>query len=176
MFITITGSFYMLPLKQKLESIINILLEDTLYELLTLAVARENSGFNIVAVVDYKNREQKISIDDCTLITKKIQLALEEYEAETEFFINVESPGIDRLLFNKKDYENHKGLDIKLKLHRALEDNSMQLKAEILNVLEESVIVSYKNKEQEIEFANISQAKVLFNDKLIKKLNIFNKK
>ncbi len=166
----------MLPLKQKLESIINGLLEDTLYELLTLSVAKESSGFNVVAVVDYKNREQKISIDDCTLITKKIKLALEENEEANDFFINVESPGIDRLLFNKKDYENHKGLDIKIKLHKALEDNSMQLKAEILNVLENSIVVSYKNKEQEIDFINIAQAKVLFNDKLIKKLNIFNKK
>ncbi len=168
----------MLSLKNKIEPIVNGLLAETKYEALELTVAKSQHGIDLFLMVDYKNREDKVSIDDCVSITKSIQSTLLQHEnfKDTVFFINVESPGIDRPLFNIKDYENSIGFDIKLKLLKPLSDNTLSLKAELVSVEDGKITINYNNSKHVLHFSDIASAKVVFNDKLIKKLNLFKKK
>jgi ribosome maturation factor RimP len=61
-----------------------------------------------------------ITIDLCNEISRKLSLAFDEAEAISgDYRLEVGSPGVERQLYLKEDYQRFAGQELKVKLHEA---------------------------------------------------------
>jgi len=79
------------------------------------------SGRNIMRV--YIDSIGGILISDCEKVSKKIDALLNEHDEKIpqNFYLEVSSPGMERPLFEIKDYIRFKGKKVKVKLKTPLE-------------------------------------------------------
>jgi len=145
----------------------------------------EDSGFLLVQLKknDYEQALQifiekvngQLTISDCSKTTKEILQILENDKLMPENYrVEVSSPGIDRVLVRAKDFEDNIGNEIKIELKEKT-DNRKNIKGEISSFLGDLLTLKLKknennfNDEITISLMNISKAKLVFSEKLLKK-------
>src|SRR6056297_1211417 len=100
--------------------IIEPIVEDLGYELVDVEFVKEGSDWFLRVYID---QETGINIDDCTNVSKLISSKLDEVDPITqEYFLEVSSPGIERVLKKDKDLTRFKGSNISIKLFTKYED------------------------------------------------------
>ena len=117
----------------------------------------------------------QLTISDCSKTTKEILQILENDKLMPENYrVEVSSPGIDRVLVRAKDFEDNIGNEIKIELKEKAA-NRKNIKGEISSLLGDSLTLKLKknvdsfNDEITISLMNISKAKLVFSEKLLKK-------
>ena len=145
----------------------------------------EDSGFLLVQLKknDYEQALQifiekvngQLTISDCSKTTKEILQILENDKLMPENYrVEVSSPGIDRVLVRAKDFEDNIGNEIKIELKEKTA-NRKNIKGEISSFLGDLLTLKLKknennfNDEITISLMNISKAKLVFSEKLLKK-------
>jgi ribosome maturation factor RimP len=103
--------------KSKLESEIENTLAAGGFELVDLKLASHNGKPLLQAFVD---REQGgVTLDDCTSISEKLGACLDMNNFyENGYFLEVSSPGMDRVLKKEKDFKRFAGRQLKVRLKR----------------------------------------------------------
>lgn len=145
----------------------------------------EDSGFLLVQLKknDYEQALQifiekvngQLTISDCSKTTKEILQILENDKLMPENYrVEVSSPGIDRVLVRAKDFEDNIGNEIKIELKEKTA-NRKNIKGEISSFLGDSLTLKLKKNEKNfndeitVSLMNISKAKLVFSEKLLKK-------
>jgi ribosome maturation factor RimP len=145
----------------------------------------EDSGFLLVQLKknDYEQALQifiekvngQLTISDCSKTTKEILQILENDKLMPENYrVEVSSPGIDRVLVRAKDFEDNIGNEIKIELKEKTA-NRKNIKGEISSFLGDSLTLKLKKNEKNfddeitVSLMNISKAKLIFSEKLLKK-------
>ena len=110
-------------------------------------------------------------VEDCEKISREISVILDVEDPITENYeLEVSSPGIDRPLMKKKDFEAHVGDIAKISCKIPLLENMRKIRGRINEVEEASVFLEAEDgKIWQIEFDNIEDAKLVLTDELIKK-------
>lgn len=68
----------------------------------------------------YIDKEGGVSIDDCENVSRSLEKQLDEKDfIEEAYILEVSSPGIDRPLKKKEDFEKYKGEIVDVKLYKA---------------------------------------------------------
>ncbi len=139
--------------KEKIVRIIEPIIKDCFFELVDVEI---NKNKYLRVVID--KREGKISIDDCTLVSQKILEidALDEI-MEGNFTLEVSSPGIDRALIKKEDFERFKGKKAKIITKNKIEKSNTFI-GFLNGVDNEYVILKCDKNELKIAFDNIKKA------------------
>jgi ribosome maturation factor RimP len=103
--------------KSKLESEIENTLGAAGFELVDLKLASHNGKPLLQAFVD---REQGgVTLDDCTALSEKVGACLDMNNFyENGYFLEVSSPGMDRVLKKEKDFKRFAGRQVKVRLKR----------------------------------------------------------
>jgi len=101
----------------KIESAISATLEPTGFELVDLRMASHNGKPLLQVFVD---REQGgVLLDDCTALSEKIGECLDANNFyENGYFLEVSSPGVDRVVKKEKDFKRFAGRQVKVRLKR----------------------------------------------------------
>tara|TARA_Y100000766_G_scaffold274589_1_gene276740 strand:+ start:522 stop:974 length:453 start_codon:yes stop_codon:yes gene_type:complete len=102
-------------------------LEDTLreqiekkgYELIEIEQHSLRKGLKMILFIDHDNG---IGIDDCVSVSKTAEVIIDEFIDPESYELEVSSPGLDRKLINKEDYDRFIGKTIKIKLKDKLND------------------------------------------------------
>ena len=145
----------------------------------------EDSGFLLVQLKknDYEQALQifiekvngQLTISDCSKTTKEILQILENDKLMPENYrVEVSSPGIDRVLVRAKDFKDNIGNEIKIELKEKTA-NRKNIKGKISSLLEDSLTLKLKKNEKNfndeitVSLMNISKAKLVFSEKLLKK-------
>jgi len=145
------------------ELVKNIIVNDDL-EIVSVEYLKE--GSNWVLRVYLEDREGKLSIEDCTRISKDLSNMLDEEDfIDNSYILEVSSPGVERPLRNEDDYNRFKGEKVFIKTYaplngqkefngtlKGLVDNSVKI---ISNDTEEIIEIPYKsiaNARLSIEF------------------------
>lgn len=145
----------------------------------------EDSGFLLVQLKknDYEQALQifiekvngQLTISDCSKTTKEILQILENDKLMPgNYRVEVSSPGIDRVLVRAKDFEDNIGNEIKIELKEKTA-NRKNIKGEISSFLGDSLTLKLKKNEKNfddeitVSLMNISKAKLVFSEKLLKK-------
>ena len=145
----------------------------------------EDSGFLLVQLKknDYEQALQifiekvngQLTISDCSKTTKEILQILENDKLMPENYrVEVSSPGIDRVLVRAKDFEDNIGNEIKIELKEKTA-NRKNIKGEISSFLGDLLTLKLKKNEKNfndeitVSLMNISKAKLVFSEKLLKK-------
>ncbi len=101
----------------KIESAISATLEPTGFELVDLRMASHNGKPLLQVFVD---REQGgVNLDDCGSLSSKIGACLDMNDFYANgYFLEVSSPGIDRVIKKEKDFKRFTGKQVKVRLKR----------------------------------------------------------
>jgi ribosome maturation factor RimP len=114
-----------------------------------------------------------MDVEDCAKLSRAISEAFEENDPiESEYVLEVSSPGIDRPLTRRRDYEAYAGHEVRIELKQPLEGRKRirgvikGLKGEDV-VVETIVGVEQMRGELSVPYISIGDAKLVLTDALI---------
>lgn len=85
------------------------------YELVDVTLDKEDTGKYLRLYID---KPEGVTLNDCERYHRAIQPQLESYDYD---FLEVSSPGIDRPLKKDRDFERAMGMEVELRLFKAVE-------------------------------------------------------
>jgi ribosome maturation factor RimP len=108
-----------------------------------------------------------MSVDDCAEISRAISAVLDvEDPIAGPYSLEVSSPGIDRPLTRRKDYERFLGHEAKVETNVPL-DGRKRFKGPIKSVSADAVELTVDGADVRVPFAAIHKAKLVLTDALI---------
>ncbi len=112
--------------------------------------------------VSIERPDKTMDFDTCSVISEKISDLLDEIDPIShEYILEVCSPGAERPLRNKKDYEDAMNQYIQVNLINLVE-NKESFKGYLVAMDDNTITISYKDKTRDkkviLEFSNIASA------------------
>ncbi|APF19244.1 ribosome maturation factor RimP [Caldithrix abyssi] len=145
-----------MELKEKLIEIIQPICEGEGFYLLELKIS--GSVRNPVVQI-FADNEQGITLNDCVLLSRKIQDELDfRDDLPATYRLDVSSPGVDHPL--KFDWEFKKNLGRTLVVKHRLEDRLWREVGKLIDFSAGQIVLETKHGIKEIKRENIEQAKV----------------
>lgn len=115
---------------------------------------KEGASWYLRVFID---KEEGISIDDCTNVSHAIDPVIDEADPiDKSYYLEVCSPGIERELSRPEHYEKYLGEKIKVRLYRAVD--SVKEYEGVLKEYGEVLILETDSGEKAFEKQNISKA------------------
>lgn len=111
------------------------------YELVDVALDKEDSGRYLRLYID---KPEGITLDDCERYHRAIQSQLESYDYD---FLEVSSPGIDRPLKKDRDFERAMGMEVELRLFKAV-DGQKEFTGELVGYDKDEVVLEIAGEEK----------------------------
>lgn len=146
-------------LQGMLQAIITPLLEEECVELIETKVARTHRGFSLLFLVD--RPKGGITLDICARLNRRIGDLLESRdEIEGSYLIEVSSPGLDRNLKNKADFDRCLGKQVKFFLNEMI-GGKLEWDAEVRAAGEESVEVDARGMVLGIPYVKINKSRLI---------------
>lgn len=107
------------------------------------------------------DKEEGVSTDDCSTISREINSKLDEFDLiEENYFLEVTSPGVERVLKTEADFAKFSGKEIQINLYQPYEGQK-SLRGVLLGLKDGIVSIKIDNKEEvEIAHSQISLAKL----------------
>ena len=150
----------MASIEERVESLIKSKVENLGYELYDVQYAKEGKDYFLRVFID---KQEGIDLSDCEKISNEINPLLDEADYIKEmYFLEVSSPGVERILRKEKHFEKAKGKEVEIKLFKPLNN-----KKEYVGILEkfdeENIVIMQENEELQIDRKNISLMKLKYN-------------
>ncbi len=148
----------MANIEDRVEKCIKSKIESLGFELYDVEYAKEGKDYFLRIYIDSKNG---INIEDCEKVSNAINEPLDEENIIREqYFLEVSSPGVERVLRKEEHLKNNIGKEIEVKLFKKDNDGNKVYKG-ILESFDEQIINLESKKG--IERKNISQIKTIYN-------------
>ena len=106
-------------IKKSLEETLREHIENNGYELIEIDQHSLRKGIKFVLYIDHKNG---IGLDDCVNVSRASEMIIDEFIDPESYELEVSSPGLDRKLNKKEDFDRFIGKTIKIKLKEKLND------------------------------------------------------
>lgn len=150
----------MASIEEKVENLIMPKVQELGYNLYDVQYAKEGKDYFLRIFID---KEKGIDLNDCEKVSDGINNLLDEANyIKEQYFLEVSSPGIERILRKDAHLQSAIQKEIEVNLFKPL--NS---KKQILGILKqfnkEEIIVLINNEEVRIERKNISLMKEKYN-------------
>ncbi|MDC0225823.1 ribosome maturation factor RimP [Gammaproteobacteria bacterium] len=106
-------------IKKSLEQALLEDIENKGYELIEIEQHSLRKGIKFVLYIDHDNG---IGLDDCISVSKASEMIIDEFIDPESYELEVSSPGLDRKLNKKEDFDRFIGKTIKIRLKEKLND------------------------------------------------------
>ena len=146
-----------LSINEKIQRLVRPIVEAEEMELVDVEYKKgQNSVLRI-----FIDKPEGVNVSDCTKISTQVGAFLDiEDLIENNYVLEVSSPGLDRPLKNKADYDRNKGKLIKVSLYAPLEGKKTFI-GRIIGADDQKVILKEKSdKVIDIPFAAIAKGKL----------------
>ena len=111
--------------------------------------------------------DSDVGVDDCAEISRTVSALLDvEDPIHRGYVLEVSSPGIDRPLVDRRDFERFAGFAARVETH-APRQGRRRFKGRLLGVVGEEVHLETDSGTVEVPLSEIAQAKLLLTDALI---------
>ncbi|MCL2565552.1 MAG: ribosome maturation factor RimP [Defluviitaleaceae bacterium] len=139
---------------EKVKSYIDEYLADKPYELCDLQFVKEGGNWFLRVFAD---KEGGITIDDLEGISRTLEARLDlEDIIEQAYILEVSSPGIDRPLKTKGDYEKYAGRMVDVKLYQA-QNGTKEFQGKLLGFFDEKIVIEGEEFEKlEFELTDVA--------------------
>ena len=108
-----------------------------------------------------------MTVEDCAAVSHAVSALLDVADPIADSYVlEVSSPGIDRPLFQREDYERFAGFEAKLELQQPL-DGRRRFRGRLLGVDGDAVTVNLGAETVRLPLAGIARAKLVLTDELI---------
>lgn len=106
--------------------------------------------------------ENGVNIDDCETISRALSTLLDEKDCiSANYFLEVSSPGIERILRQDEHFENAVGEKVRIKLYKEV-DGTKETEGELISAEHGKITVKTNVSLVEIEKKNIAKANIMF--------------
>ena len=149
----------MANIEEKIESLTSQTINDLGYDLYDVEYVKEGKDYFLRIYID---SEKGIDLNDCEKVSNAITELLDEEDyIKEQYFLEVSSPGVERVLRKEKHLKDNLENEVQIKLFKPL-DGQKQYKG-ILKDFNNDYITIFNNEEVKIDRKNISQIKTVFN-------------
>lgn len=151
----------MANIEEKVEKLLQPIIEKEGYELYDVEYAKEGKNYFLRIFID---NEKGIDLNDCEKVNDAITDILdEENYIKEQYFLEVSSPGIERILRKDRHLEQNIGEEINIKLFKKDENGQKEYYGTLKEFDEQYVVIQYEEQETKIERKNIAQIKTVYN-------------
>ena len=152
----------MAKIEEKVESLVKDKIEKIVYKLYDVLYVKEGSNKILRIVID---SEHGISLDDCEKVNNEIKEIIDEANPiEEQYFLEISSPGIERLLRKDWQLKKFKGAEVNIKLFKKDENGKKEYVGTLGNVTENTLDVEIEGKNITIDRKIISQVKTVYTE------------
>ncbi|MDS1029080.1 ribosome maturation factor RimP [Bacillota bacterium LX-D] len=139
----------------KAEKLVHSAVEEAGYDLVEVQYVKEGPNWYLRFFIDHA---EGIGLDDCELVSRKIEVLLDEAELISgSYILEVSSLGIERPLKKIDDFIKYQGEHIEINTYAPVE-GSKNFKGILKNSTSEKITLDIDGKEQHIPYKNISNA------------------
>jgi len=148
----------MSKIEEKVENLIKEKIENLGYDLYDVEYAKEGPNYFLRIFID---KPEGIDLSDCEKVNNEIVDKLDEADyIKEQYFLEISSPGIERILKKDKHLEQNIGAEVQIKLFKKDENGQKEYQG-ILKAFNENTITI--EQEINIERKNIAQIKTVYN-------------
>ena len=152
---------------KKLAELLNPILEDLGFEMVRI---RLSSGDPSTLQIMADRLNGQIGVDDLANINTSIGTILDVEDPITEnYTLEISSPGIDRPLTRKKDFDSYQGFEAKLETTELI-DGRRRFKGILAGISNDEVLINLEEGTVGLEFNWLSDARLILSDDLIKQM------
>ena len=152
----------MAKIEEKVESLVKEKIRNIGYELYDVLYVKEGSNKILRIVID---REKGISLDDCEKVNNEIKEIIDDANPiEEQYFLEISSPGIERLLRKDWQLKKFKGAEVNIKLFKKDENGKKEYTGTLGEITETALQVEVEKKIITIDRKIISQVKTVYTE------------
>ena len=146
----------MAKIEERVEELIKDKIENIGYSLYDVEYAKEGPNYYLRIFIDSK---KGIDLDDCEKVSNEINEKLDEADyIKEQYFLEVSSPGVERILRKNIHLEQNIGKQVEVKLFKKDENGNKNYIGELKKFDEQTVTI----EEVKIERKNIAQIKTIY--------------
>ena len=147
----------MANIEEKVEKLLKEKIENIGYDLYDVEYAKEGKNYFLRIYID---KPEGIDLKDCEKVNDAISDLLDEANyIKDQYFLEVSSPGIERVLRKDKHLEQSKGKEIAIKLFKKDEAGNKEYQGILKDFDDETIILEDDIK---IERKSIAQIKTIY--------------
>lgn len=108
-----------------------------------------------------------MNVDDCARLSRELSVLLDvEDPIDGEYMLEVSSPGIDRPLTRRKDFERWAGFQAKVELREQI-DGRRRFRGRIVSLADDDLTLETEEGEAVLPYADVIKAKLVLTDDLV---------
>ncbi len=148
----------MAKIEEKVENLVKDNVQKLGYNLYDVEYVKEGKEFYLRIYID---KPTGITLEDCELVSNNVNELLDEEDyIKEQYFLEVSSPGIERILKKDKHLKENIGKKVQIKLFKPF--NGQKQYEGILKDFNENAVTIENLQNLKIERQNISQIKTIF--------------
>lgn len=150
----------MASIEERVENLLEKTINDLGYTLYDVEYAKEAKNYFLRIFID---KVDGIDLNDCEKVNNAITELLDEADyIKDMYFLEVSSPGIERVLRKDKHLKQYIGEEIQVSLFKPINGNK-QIQGVLENFNSENIALKYNNEIIEIPRKGISLIKTVYN-------------
>ena len=149
----------MANIEKKIEDLLKETIEKIGYELYDVKYEKEGKDYYLRIFID---KENGIDLNDCEKVSQEINEILDKADyIKEQYYLEVSSPGIERILRKDEHLEKNIGKEIEIKQFKKDEQGKKEYQG-ILKKFDKDFIYIENNEEKKIDRKNIAQIKTIY--------------
>ena len=150
----------MANIEEKVENLLNNKIEELGYDLYDVEYAKEGKNYYLRIFID---KPEGIDLTDCEKVNDAINTLLDDANyIKEQYFLEVSSPGIERVLRKDKHLEQNKGKEIRINLFKKDENGNKEYQGILKDFNNAQIIIEIEDEKIEIDRKNISLIKTVY--------------
>ncbi len=151
----------MANIEEKVEKLLEPKIQEIGYELYDVEYAKEGKNYFLRIIID---KPEGIDLNDCEKVNNEITDMLDEANyIKEQYFLEVSSPGIERVIRKEKHLKQNIGQEVQVKLFRKDQNGKKEYQGKLLDYTSENITIQTSEEKINIERKNISQIKTIYN-------------
>ena len=152
----------MASIEEKVTKLVEPIIENLGYELYDVEYAKEGKNYFLRIFID---NEKGIDLNDCEKVNDSITDILDkENYIKEQYYLEVSSPGIERLLRKDWQLKKFKGEEVNIKLFKKDENGKKEYTGTLGDITENTLDVEAEGKNTTIDRKIISQVKTVYTE------------
>ncbi len=148
----------MASIEEKVEGLLANKIESIGYELYDVEYAKEGKNYFLRIFIDKPNG---INLEDCEKVNNEIVDILDEADyIKEQYFLEVSSPGVERVLRKDKHLQENLGIEVEIKLFRKDEKGNKEYRGVLKSFNQDEIIL---DDGITLERKNIALIKTIYN-------------
>ena len=150
----------MANIEQKVENLLKDKIEKIGYDLYDVEYTKEGKNYFLRIYID---KPEGIDLKDCEKVNDEISDLLDEADyIKEQYFLEVSSPGIERVIRKEKHLKQNIGQEIQVKLFRKDQNGKKEYQGKLLDYTSENITIQTSEEKIKIERKNISQIRTIY--------------